>query len=884
MVLKSASFIWNDWNTLFRGQAVGFWVISVDQGLRISFLSLRLVMGTNGYKSDEECSVIGDKGEIGFIDFEDDKSVRSYNPNEEGPIVISVPFPYVGGKQGEKPQSVCVGETAVDKITIKNTTHDPVELCGVKIYASSPEDSFKLSVMKPPTADSDVETIEAFLESTSLEDRMLQPGDTLTIWLSCKPKEIGQHKAFVHFDLETEQIERVVILLAEDKVSQSMASTKPYTRATRKKPLVVDCFHVAVRPSGVTDRRPYKNRLPRYEIPKDIRELLESKQIPYVVTEGLTRGNYAHYFKTLLIMEEIQIEGYIYRVEADDVYLKFPPEFHARHRDGNLYSVQYTFNRITMRRLYQAVDAAEKLEIMFLFPSESSQRRIIRGTRLVPISCTPNKEQMCSVEMILGCKGGPPYVIYGPPGTGKTMTLVEAILQLYETQKNTRILVCAPSNSAADHILEKLLNAKAGTAVRENEIFRLNASSRPYEDVNPNHIDFCFFDDDTFKCPELRVFRRYRIIISTYMSASLLYAEGVPRGHFSHIILDEAGQASEPETMIPISHLYHWNTVVVLAGDPKQLGPIINSSQAESFGLGRSYLERMFECEFYSNGDKSYVTKLVRNYRCHPEILYLPNMLFYGQELIACKDDSVPFMARVDLLPNKDFPVLFFGIEGCDEREGSNPSWFNRTEASKVVEVTKQLTAKKNLSEEDIGIIAPYRQQVLKLKKAFENLEMPNIKVGSVEQFQGQERQVIIKSTVRSTIKHDEFDRRYCLGFLSNPKRFNVAITRAKALLIVIGNPHIISKDPNWNRLLWRCADNSSYLGCNPPERQELVYEDPQEDLLNNEGNTWCYGDDGWAQNSWQTEVPQPVKEECWQTEAPQPVVDDEAEWSDGWK
>lgn len=91
-------------------------------------------------------------------------------------------------------------------------------------------------------------------------------------------------------------------------------------------------------------------------------------------------------------------------------------------------------------------------------------------------------------------------------------------------------------------------------------------------------------------------------------------------------------------------------------------------------------------------------------------------------------------------------------------------------------------------------------------------------------------------------------------------------------------------QDPNWNRLLWRCADNSSYLGCNPPERQELDYEDPQEDLLNNEGNTWCSGDDGWARDSWQREVPQPVMEGSWQTEAPQPVVDDEAEWSDGWK
>ncbi|KAH7522288.1 hypothetical protein FEM48_Zijuj07G0122400 [Ziziphus jujuba var. spinosa] len=887
---------------------------------------------------DDECSVIGDKGEVGFIDFDDDKSVCSYNPVEEGPIVISVPFPLVRGQ----PQSVFVGETAAESITVQNTTNDPVDLWGIKIYASNPENSFSLSLMEPPSSNSDGKSARGFLESFSLEDRVLQPGENLTLWLSCKPKEIGMHTSIVHFDLETDKIERVVFLLAEDKISHSLASKAPYTKSKKKKLFTVDAFVTGSRPTGPKDRS-FKKRLPRYDIPNDIRELLESKQMPDVVQEGLNGENYARFFKTLLIMEELQLEedmrtydmehvtlkrrgsqflslvvpglaerrpslvhgdyifakfpseyeddetlpyqvkkGYIHRVEADEVYLKFAPEFHLAHVDGNVYNVHFTYNRVNMRRLYQAVDATEQLETEFLFPSESFERRLIRHTPLAPISCLLNEQQIFSIEMILGCKGMPPYVIYGPPGTGKTMTIVEAILQLYRTRKSTRILVCAPSNSAADHILEKLLSEKT-VEVKENELFRLNAATRPFEDVNPNHIRFCFFNDLIFQCPPLSALLRYRIIISTYMSASLFYSEGVRRGHFSHIFLDEAGQASEPETMIPLSNLCRKNTVVVLAGDPMQLGPVVYSKDAEINGLGKSYLERISECELYSSGDENYVTKLIRNYRCHREILYLPSNLFYGGELVACKDDKGSLLERVDLLPNKEFPVLFFGIQGFDEREGSNPSWFNRVEASKVVEVIKRLTFSSNFNEEDIGVITPYRQQVLKLKQTLENLDMPVIKVGSVEQFQGQEKQVIIISTVRSTIKHNEFDRNHCLGFLSNSRRFNVAITRAISLLIIIGNPHIISMDPYWNKLLWRCADNNSYLGCPLPERQEFVDEDslPEEDQFEySEENPLSSKDvecgeessktkdDGWGEESLYT--PQPVK--------------DEAEWSDGWK
>ncbi|KAK7405930.1 hypothetical protein VNO78_07542 [Psophocarpus tetragonolobus] len=888
-------------------------------------------MSTTGW-SDEECSVIGEKAEIGFLDFEEEKSVCSYIDNEGAPIIVSVPFAFVDGK----PRSVSVGDTAVDLITIRNTTDEPVDLWSVHIFASNPQDTFTLSLTEPPSDNSNADGDESFLESFSLEDRVLQPGENLKIWLSCKTKEMGMYSSVVYFDVGDEKIERVVFLLVEDKISKSLAAKRPYSRGRKKDKFLVDKFVPGSRPAGKPTRR-YINRLPKYDIPREIRELLESNQVPQIVEEGLSKRTYASYFKTLIIMEEIQLEedmrtydmdricmrkrnnqfltlevpglaerrpslvhgdyifvkltsnhgndttpvyqGFIHRVEADEIYLKFDPEFYFYHRDENRYDVHFTYNRINIRRIYQAAEAAENLGTEFLFPSTSSKKRHIKTSSLLPISGTFNEEQICSIKMILGCKGAPPYLIHGPPGTGKTRTIVEAILQLYKYHKNSRILVCAPSNSAADFILEKLL-AQQDVECRQHEIFRLNASTRPYEDVKPEVIRFCFFDEMVFKCPPVNALIHYRIIISTYMSASLLFAEDVARGHFSHIFLDEAGQASEPETLIPVSHLCTKHTVVVLAGDQLQLGPVIYSKKADEYGLGVSFMERLSECELYASGDANYVTRLIRNYRCHPAILHLPSRLFYCEELIACRDSST-FMEIGNMLPNKEFPILFYGIQGCDEREGNNPSWFNRIEASKVIEVVRRLIAGGNIKEENIGIITPYRQQVLKIKQTLENLDMPEIKVGSVEQFQGQEKEVIIISTVRSTIRHNEFDRVHCLGFLSNYRRFNVAVTRAISLLVIIGNPHIICKDDHWSQMLWYCVDNSSYQGCSLPERVEL-YDD--EDT----GENPCFAEDNglpsnngewgqdsanngeWGQDSSNLEFPKPVT--------------DESEWSDGWK
>lgn len=865
-------------------------------------------MGSIQKYDGDEVSSIADKGDLPFIDFDDDKSVCSYNPDAEGPIVISIPFPFVNNK----PQSVLLGDTVNDKITIKNTTEEPVDLWKVEIYDSNPKESFTVSLMEPPSEKSDEEYVRGFFESCCLEDRVLRPDQTLTVWLSCKPKGTGLHTTAVHFDVGDKVIERLVFILVDDKISRSLVSNKPYFRDRRKKQLVVDTSAIdtyvpTARPPRQVNRG-YNFTLNAYPISKEVREAVYSKQMPVGIDNGLMRENYCAYFRTLLNIEEITLEeemhgydmecvafgrkgpyltlevpglaekrpslvfgdyvfakiasngpydttppyqGYIHRVEAEEVHLQFDKNVHLGYMSRNLYNVQFNYNRVNMRKLYQAIEATEQLDPDFLFPADSAYMKRIKPTQLGPLSDMLNEEQKLAIKMIIGCRGGPPYIIHGPPGTGKTVTIVETIIQLYRARRDTRLLVCAPSNNAADNILEMLLE-KLGKIDNIYDILRLNAATRFTDDIKPEFHRFCYFEGTNFTCPPLRDLYRYRIIISTYMSSFSLYAEGLRRGHFSHIFLDEAGQASEPDTMVPLSHLCKRGTVVVLAGDPCQLGPVIHSKDAEMCGLSMSFLARLFDCEFYESGNENYVTKLVRNYRCHPEILFLPSQLFYNEDLIAMKTDDSSSAKWVDLLPNKEFPVLFIGIQGCDEREGNNPSWFNRIEVSKVVEIIGKLI-EKGLNVEDIGVITPYRQQVIKVSNILESKGCEGIKVGSVEQFQGQERKVIIVSTVRSTIKHNEFDKIHYLGFLSNWRRFNVAITRARSLLIIIGNPHIIGKDKYWSLLLWRCVDNGSYQGCPLPKKESFSEECPTQEDENwdyQENNTQWGNDQNIAQGS----------------------------------
>mmetsp|Transcript_3290 Transcript_3290/g.3911 ORF Transcript_3290/g.3911 Transcript_3290/m.3911 type:complete len:308 (-) Transcript_3290:167-1090(-) len=261
---------------------------------------------------------------------------------------------------------------------------------------------------------------------------------------------------------------------------------------------------------------------------------------------------------------------------------------------------------------------------------------------------------------------------------------------------------------------------------------------------------------------------------------------------------------------------------------------------AKQFGLGVSFLERLSQLPVYSRDSKTLkfpekvITKLVRNYRSHESILKVPNRLFYDNEL---QKEADPFLSdsleQWEQLPTKGFPIIFHGVEGEDKREGNSPSWFNPEEAMVVrnyVDLLVRDTKRNRVPASSIGIVTPYQKQVQKIRQLMGAHGYSDCTVGSVEQFQGSERRVIIVSTVRSSVEYMEFDTKYQLGFLSNSKRFNVAITRAQALLIVVGNPKVLSRDPCWNAFLNYCIEHGGYTGCEYSRESEK--EGVEDDVL----------------------------------------------------
>lgn len=214
------------------------------------------------------------------------------------------------------------------------------------------------------------------------------------------------------------------------------------------------------------------------------------------------------------------------------------------------------------------------------------------------------------------------------------------------------------------------------------------------------------------------------------------------------------------------------------------------------------------------------------NYRSHSHILSLPSRLFYHDELRVQADNSLTHtFCQWKELPTQGVPLIFHGVRGEDLREGNSPSWFNPMETVEVVKYLQNILKNDeiNITTDDIGIITPYRKQVEKIRLLIDRLGIDEVKIGSVEEFQGQERQVIIISTVRSNEELIGFDKKHTLGFLSNPKRFNVAITRAQALLIIVGNPHVLMQDTHWKSLINYCVEVGAYVGCDlPPSSLDL--------------------------------------------------------------
>lgn len=187
-------------------------------------------------------------------------------------------------------------------------------------------------------------------------------------------------------------------------------------------------------------------------------------------------------------------------------------------------------------------------------------------------------------------------VIYpSRPGTGKTITIVEAMKQIISKNPHARILACAPSNSAADLITSRLRDS-----LQPGDLFRFYAASRFKDQVPHELLPYTYAQNDRhFSIPVLSRLRRYRIVVATCVSGSFPFNIGLERGHFTHIFIDEAGQATEPEAFVSIKTLADSNTNIILSGDPKQLGPIIRSPIARDLGLETSYLERLMSTDTY---------------------------------------------------------------------------------------------------------------------------------------------------------------------------------------------------------------------------------------------------------------------------------------------
>ena len=317
--------------------------------------------------------------------------------------------------------------------------------------------------------------------------------------------------------------------------------------------------------------------------------------------------------------------GYVHKVEQLRVGLKFSTRFNSL--SGQKYDVRFCLGRLPLRRMHQALDSPFSPPRL-LFPCSA---HIIKNRppgmqelgvlNVIDRKIGGNLMQKLAVSSIRDLEpGSPPFVVFGPyvsfilhprrishtlcsPGTGKTVTIVEAIRQILLKDPEARILACAPSNSASDIIANRL------TVLGASQLFRMNAPSR-MQSTLPKTLELVSRKNDhgTFYIPPKGELMKFRVIVSTCVSASIPYGTGVPRGHFTHIFVDEAGQAAEPESMIPIKTMADNRTNVILSGDPKQLGPIVRSDLALSLKLGVSYLDRLCEMSMYDESQMSGIT------------------------------------------------------------------------------------------------------------------------------------------------------------------------------------------------------------------------------------------------------------------------------------
>lgn len=424
-------------------------------------------------------------------------------------------------------------------------------------------------------------------------------------------------------------------------------------------------------------------------------------------------------------------------------------------------------------------------------------------------------------------------IIHGPPGTGKTTTIVAAVKKL--TQTENTILVTAPSNTAADLLTERLSN-EGLQVVRVGNISRVDESivrhtlesqlSNHPESKNIKKIKIkaaelrrqarafkCRFDHDArSKREELKQEAREmsawandlekRLIEEILDAAQVITCTLVGAAHsildgrkFRTVVIDEAAQALEPAAWIPILKASR----VILAGDPFQLPPTVKSMEAQRAGLSTTLIEKAIK-------RRSNINLLNVQYRMNQTIMQFSNIWFYDKQLSAHPSVSERVLRNF----NGENPVVFIDTAGCgfeEKQHAENLSRYNPEEFYILREHLYQYLDIFPYEKPSIGIISPYREQVVTMEKEIEEDSLLNeldITVSTIDGFQGQERDVIYISLVRSNEKKD-------IGFLSDYRRMNVAMTRAKMKLVVIGDSATIGENKFYKTFLDYVDTEGSY-------------------------------------------------------------------------
>lgn len=512
--------------------------------------------------------------------------------------------------------------------------------------------------------------------------------------------------------------------------------------------------------------------------------------------------------------------------------------------------VQLSFDETSYKLMFEALDRVMKAKnnrlayLRDLFYSHQKAGRFSFEPMKFPW-LNPTQER--AVNEVLWAKDV--AIVHGPPGTGKTTTLVEAINETL--MRESQVLVCAQSNMAVDWISEKLVDRginvlRIGNPTRVNDKMLGFTYERRFE----SHADYPQLwairkairelrknrkkgsenyhqKMDRLKSRaaeiELRInaelFGEARVIACTLVGSAHHLLEGMK---FGTLFIDEAAQALEAACWIPMKRASR----VILAGDHCQLPPTVKSIAALRAGLGKTLMERIAE------NKPEVVTLLKIQYRMNDEIMRFSSDWFYGGKV-----ESAPQIKYRSVL-DYDHPITWIDtsneenqitIEGEDAPEdsaftsssvsaanqnsdlnfkeqfvGESFGRINKAEAEltllTLAEYFTKISKRRVLEERiDVGIISPYRAQVQYLKKLIKKYEFFKpyrrlISVNTVDGFQGQERDVILISLVRS---NDEGQ----IGFLKDLRRMNVAMTRARMKLIILGNKDTMTKHPFYKKL-----------------------------------------------------------------------------------